>query len=124
MSELARFLEALQSADGDGFCSPPGLPGTWRVRHVRSGLARRVLVEYDAIIAFARNPRHGVCQNCARIRGAECDHCRCSTCVWEREVDDRSGPKATPEQVAQLQAQVRRFQIGRAKAPVVALDAE
>ena len=121
---LSEFLVALEAADGSSFCSPPGLGGTWLVKHIRSGLGRHVLVPYDGIIAFARNPKHGVCQNCARIRGSECTHCNCTTCIWQTEVDGRSGPKVTPEQVAQLQVKLRRFQIGRAKAPVVALDAE
>ena len=33
--KLAAFLEALNHADGDSFCSPPGLGGGWRVNEGR-----------------------------------------------------------------------------------------
>jgi len=118
----SEFIEALKTADGEAWCSPPGLGRGWKVKHIRSGLARRVLVPYDGIIAFARNPKHGVCENCTGKRDV-CTHCQCSTCVWEREVEGRGSGKVTAAQMAQLRARLETFKFGR-RAPVVALDAE
>jgi len=117
---LAEFMAVLETADADALCGPPGLGQGWKVRHIRSGLTRRVLVPYDGIIAFARNPRHGCCEACARMRGSECKHCQCSTCIWQHEVDGKGSPRVTREQVAVLLAKLQTFQFGRK--PVVALD--
>lgn len=117
---LPEFMSALATADPDAFCNPPGMGRGWKVKHIRSGLGRRVLCEYDNIIAFARNPKHGCCEACARMRGSECSHCRCSTCVWQREVDGSGGPRASRDQMARLVAKLKAFQIGRK--PVIALD--
>ena len=114
---LPEFLGALQTADGNAWCSPPGLGTGWKVKSIRSGLGRRVLVEHDGALAFARNLKHVHCKDC---RG-ECIHCHCSECVWWAEVDGRSGPRATPEQIQALLAKLRNFELGRL-APVVALD--
>ena len=117
---LPEFMAALATADPEAWCNPPGLGRGWKVKHIRSGLARRVLVEYDGIIAFARNPKHCCCQNCARMRNAECEHCNCSTCVWEHEKEGRGSARVTRAQVGVLLAKLRTFQVGR-KA-IVSLD--
>jgi hypothetical protein len=117
---LPEFMAALATADPDAFCNPPGMGRGWKVKDIRSGLGRRVLVECDGIIAFARNPRHGCCEACARLRGSECQHCQCSTCVWQREVDGKGSSRVTRAQMAVLIARLKTFQIGRK--PVVSLD--
>lgn len=121
MSErLALFLKALERADANELCSPPGLGGLWRVKHVRSGLARRVLVEYEGIIAFARNPRHGACESCRGRKGSQpCDHCNCSTCVWEHEADERGGRLADPAKVRALVRRMQAFSFEGPKRPAL-----
>ena len=108
-------MAALASASDEEFCSPPGLGGVWRVKHLRSGLARGVIVRSDGIIAFVRNPHHGLCENCAahakRGGRAECTHCNCSTCIWEREVEEKGGPKVTRAKMQELAARLRAWSI-------------
>src|SRR4029077_19782241 len=104
--------EALETADDKEFCSAPDL-GVIRVKHLRSGLARGVLRKTEEGIVFARIPGHGVCQNCAAVRGTVCTHCRCATCTWEREADEHGGPRATKAQVDALRERLRTFQVGR-----------
>ena len=119
---LAEFMAALATADPEAFCAPPGMGSGWQVRHIRSGLGRRVLVEQGDVIVFARNPRHGCCEACARMRGSECGHCQCSTCVWQREVDGKGSPRVTREQMGVLIAKLKTFRMG--VAPVVSLDGD
>src|SRR5712692_5631365 len=99
---LTAFLTALEQVDPDTLVSPPGLGGLWRARHIKSGLGRRVLVEYDGIIAFSRNPHHGACQGCSGRKRDICTHCNCSTCIWERETDEHGGKPVTRAQVDAL----------------------
>jgi hypothetical protein len=122
--KLAAFLEALNHADGDSFCSPPGLGGGWRVKHVRAGLDRHALCVHSSgqILAFSPyTTKHGACEACTSRKGAICTHCACGHCAFDRLCAEHGGPKATREQVQALLAKLRNFELGR-RAPVVALD--
>lgn len=109
MTDFATFRAALEAADSNAYCSPPGLPGTWKVMHIRSGLGRRVLVEYDGILAFARNAKHVACKDCR----SGCVHCHCSQCVWEAEVEERSSPQVSRERVMALTLRLKNFEMGK-----------
>jgi hypothetical protein len=126
VTDLATFLEALKTADGETFVNPPGLGRGWRAKHVRAGLERHVLTanRYGDGLCYAQFPKsHGACQGCAQRRGAICTHCACAMCQFDRMTDEHGGPPVTRAHVESLRAQLRDFQIGR-RAPVVALDAD
>jgi len=123
-ARLVAFLEALETAEPNAFCSPPGLGGGWRVKHVRSGMARKVLVVHHSgeILAYQIPNTHGVCPEC-KARRTPCEHCNCAMCAFDREISEHGGKPVTKEQIAQLRAKIAAFQFGQPK-PVVRLDGE
>jgi hypothetical protein len=114
---LIVFLEALPLMDDAQFCWPPGLGGGWRVKHIRSGLQRGVLVVHrrGTHLAYAALPDEH------KAKG-----CRCKTCHWERQADEREGSgMVTREQAQRMRTEILTFQFGQVSKPrVEALDAE
>jgi hypothetical protein len=122
---VTEFLAALNDADPNAFCNPPGLGGGFRVKHILNGLERGVVDVHSSGLGFClvQPKNHAVCRECASSKMRSfCTHCRCEMCLWERLCDEHSGPKATPAQIARLRAQIRLFQMGRKPVVTVSLD--
>ncbi|MFI4977562.1 MAG: hypothetical protein ACHQC8_02625 [Solirubrobacterales bacterium] len=111
---LIVFLEALPTAADEEFCSPPGIGGLWRVKHVRSGLARGVLVVHHrgTHIAFAPFPPNHRKHPCS-----------CVNCYWEREADEHGGNAVTRQQAQRMRVEILSFQFGQVRPRIEAFDA-
>lgn len=124
--KVTTFLVALADAEDDAFVAPPGLGHGWRAKQVKIGLERNVLTIHHSGQGFAftaYTSKHGRCQECAGHRDV-CTHCACPHCAFDRLCHESSGPKATPEQMAQVRAQIAAFKFGPRPAPAVRLDGD
>lgn len=78
------FLEALEAAEPEDWCSPPGLSGPWRVRWIRKGLESGALVIHHsgACIAMKHGPEH------------RAGPCPCALCRWvyAQKLEDWGSP--------------------------------
>ena len=81
------FLEALEAAEPEDWCSPPGLKGPWKVRWIRKGLESGALVVHNSgqCIAMKHGPEH---------RGGPCP---CALCRWlyAQKLEDWQSPTTT-----------------------------
>src|SRR2546426_2957315 len=105
---LQDFLEVLKAADGNEFCSPPGLGGLWRTRFIKTGLEKGILVIHHLGrgLAFAPDPiDHKADKNGFR--------CACKTCVWLWQAGEPDSPPVSRARVIALRERLRYFQIGR-----------
>jgi hypothetical protein len=124
---LVAFLEWLRTtADPNELCSPPGIGGLWRAKHIDSGLKRGVIVAHhdDQGLAFVIPKVHGVCTGCAVAKARSlCDHCQCALCIWEREAEERSSPRASQQTVRELALRMRAFKLAAgAQSPAAFAD--
>jgi hypothetical protein len=123
---LEAFLDALPHAGDDEFVTAPGL-GVFRAKHIRRGMDKGVLAVHwtGAGMTLVQPPTHGICHECARGKGALCDHCACPMCAWFRISEERASPKVSREKMLQLVARLKAFQFGGPKPAVIpALDEE
>jgi hypothetical protein len=94
------FLEALKAAEPEEWCSPPGL-GLMRVRHMREGLERKVVVLEHGGRGFTLVwwPAHK----------AGC--WSCPSCRWYREMleEDHRGGVAGPEARERFRREFQRL---------------
>lgn len=113
-AKLAAFLAALPLAGDEDFVVVPSL-GTWRAKHVRRGLERRVLVVgwHGMGIVISQPSTHGICQHCASGRkGATCEHCACAMCTWFHISDERASPRVSQAKMLALAGRLKAFQMG------------
>jgi hypothetical protein len=126
---LVAFLEALPQADPETFVSPPGLGGTWRVKFIREGMEKGVVVVHWTGMGLAiHQPKaHGICPECAAAKDSRtiCNHCACDMCVWFRHTDELNSPRVSPERIRELAQRMKAFRFAQApQRTTISLDEE
>jgi hypothetical protein len=116
---VTAFLAALEHARDEDFINAPGL-GTVRVKHVRWGMDRGVVVVHSSGmgLAIAQPDQHGACAHCKGKKGEQpCEHCACFMCTFFRRCEERASPRVSRAKMMELARQLQRFTFGAAPAP-------
>lgn len=109
---LTAFLAALPMADENAYCSPPGLGGGFRVKYIRRGMERGVIVVHHTGLGLAiQEPTtHGACGFCKGRKGSQpCDHCACAMCAFFHQNDERASPRVSQTRMVELARRLKTF---------------